>query len=34
MKYVAEPAVTLPSKLLTYEIAKQPLAIANPWSDH
>ena len=33
MKYVAEPALlTLPSKLLTYEIAKQPLAIANPWS--
>ena len=33
MKYVAEPALlTVPSKLLTYEFAKQPLAIANPWS--
>ena len=33
MKYVAEPALlTLPSKLLTYEFAKQPMAIANPWS--
>jgi hypothetical protein len=33
LKYVAEPALlTIPSKLLTYEIAKQPLAIANPWA--
>ena len=32
LKYVAEPALlTIPSKLLTYEFAKQPLAIANPW---
>jgi hypothetical protein len=32
LSYGVEPLYTTPIKLLTFDIAKQPLAITNPWS--